>query len=175
MGSTQTGPWRLLLLAAAHLRDSLAESQSAVQRTPRSHSSASLRSRSAVALSCSARASLRYRIARALLMAILTQQNKDSRTGRRFRSGPRTGSAPATGRPDCFQKPARWTSQTRQAGVLISSVRRVRPLSVSRLRALRNNFRLHSFRSKSLKSEFSHAPTALTRNEHDYACVQIRH
>jgi hypothetical protein len=39
----------------------------------------------------------------------------------------------------------------------------------------RNNFRLYSFGSKSLKSEFSHAPTARTTNEHDYACVQIRH
>jgi hypothetical protein len=58
------------------LRDGPAERHSAVQRIPRSHSSASLRSRSALALSCSARASLRYRIARALLMAsqIPTQQ-----------------------------------------------------------------------------------------------------
>ena len=51
------------------LRDCRAERHSAVQRSPRSHSSASLRSRSAVALSSWARASLRYRIARALLMA----------------------------------------------------------------------------------------------------------
>jgi hypothetical protein len=50
------------------LRDG--ERHSAVQRIPRSHSSASLRSRSALALSCSARASLRYRIARALLNGI---------------------------------------------------------------------------------------------------------
>ena len=39
----------------------------------------------------------------------------------------------------------------------------------------RNNFRLHSFRSKSLKSEFSHAPTARTTNGRDCACAQIRH
>jgi hypothetical protein len=51
------------------LRDGRAERHSAVQRSPRSHSSASLRSRSAVALSSWARARLRYRIARALLMA----------------------------------------------------------------------------------------------------------
>jgi hypothetical protein len=39
-----------------------------------------------LALSCSARASLRYRIARALLMAsqIPTQHNEDSSTGKRF-------------------------------------------------------------------------------------------
>src|SRR5206468_7293570 len=62
------------------LRNGRAERHSAVQRIPRSHSSASLRSRSAVALSSVARASLRYRIARALLMAsqIPTQQNEDS-------------------------------------------------------------------------------------------------
>ena len=61
------------------LRGGHAERHSAVQRIPRSHSSASLRSRSAMALSFSARASLRYRSARALLMAsqIPTQQNKD--------------------------------------------------------------------------------------------------
>jgi hypothetical protein len=47
------------------LRDSRVERHSAVQRIPRSHSSASLSSRSAVALSSWARASLRYRIARA--------------------------------------------------------------------------------------------------------------
>ena len=40
-----------------------------MQRIPRSHSSASLRSRSALALSLEASASLRYRTARALLMA----------------------------------------------------------------------------------------------------------
>ena len=75
------------------LRDSRAERHSAVQRSPRSHSSASLRSRSALALSSSARASLRYRIARALLMAsqIPTQQNEDSGTGKRFGSGPSAG------------------------------------------------------------------------------------
>src|SRR6516165_5745359 len=46
---------------------------------PRSHSSASLRSRSASALSPVARASLRYRVARTLLMAshISTLPNKD--------------------------------------------------------------------------------------------------
>jgi hypothetical protein len=39
-----------------------------------------------LALSCSARASLRYRIARALLMAsqIPTQQNEDSSTGKKI-------------------------------------------------------------------------------------------
>jgi hypothetical protein len=55
--------------SGSFLRGSRAERHSAVQRSPRSHSSASLRSRSAVALSSWARASLRYRIARALLMA----------------------------------------------------------------------------------------------------------
>jgi hypothetical protein len=67
------------------LRDGPAERHSAVQRIPRSHSSASLRSRSALALSCAARASLRYRIARALLIAsqIPTQQNEDSSTGKK--------------------------------------------------------------------------------------------
>jgi hypothetical protein len=58
------------------LRDSWAERHSAVQRSPRSHSSASLRSRSAVALSSWARASLRYRIARALLMASQIPRNR---------------------------------------------------------------------------------------------------
>ena len=58
------------------LRESRAERHSAVQRSPRSHSSASLRSRSAVALSSWARASLRYRIARALLMATQTPRNR---------------------------------------------------------------------------------------------------
>jgi hypothetical protein len=58
------------------LRDSRGERHSAVQRSPRSHSSASLRSRSAVALSSWARASLRYRIARALLMATQTPRNR---------------------------------------------------------------------------------------------------
>ena len=52
------------------LRDGPAERHSAVQRIPRSHSSASLRSKSALALSASARASLRYRTARELLMGI---------------------------------------------------------------------------------------------------------
>ena len=68
------------------LRDGRAVRHSAVQRIPRSHSSASLRSRSALALSCAARASLRYRIARALLMAsqIPTQQNEDSSTGKKI-------------------------------------------------------------------------------------------
>ena len=58
-----------------------AESHSAVQRSPRSHSSASLTSRSASALSFVARASLRYRTARAVLMAtqIPTQHHKDSK------------------------------------------------------------------------------------------------
>jgi hypothetical protein len=51
------------------LRDCRAEAHSAVQRIPRSHSSASLRSRSALALSRAASASRRYRAARALLMA----------------------------------------------------------------------------------------------------------
>jgi hypothetical protein len=46
-----------------------AERHSATQRSPRSHSSASLRSRSASALTFAAGASLRYRTARALLMA----------------------------------------------------------------------------------------------------------
>src|SRR5690242_20730328 len=45
----------------------LAKRHSAVQRIPRSHSSASLRSRSTLALSPEARANLRYRLARALL------------------------------------------------------------------------------------------------------------
>jgi len=58
------------------LRDSRAERHSAMQRSPRSHSSASLRSRSAVALSSWARASLRYRIARALLMASQIPRNR---------------------------------------------------------------------------------------------------
>jgi hypothetical protein len=58
------------------LRDSRAERHSAAQRSPRSHSSASLRSRSALALSSSARASLRYRIARALLWHLKSQRNK---------------------------------------------------------------------------------------------------
>jgi hypothetical protein len=58
------------------LRDGRAERHSAVQRSPRSHSSASLRSRSAVALSSWARASLRYRIARALLMASQIPRNR---------------------------------------------------------------------------------------------------
>ena len=68
------------------LRNGRAERHSAVQRIPRSHSTASLRSRSAVALSSVARASLRYRIARALLMAsqIPTQQNEDSSTGKKI-------------------------------------------------------------------------------------------
>jgi hypothetical protein len=52
------------------LLDGRAERHSAVQRSPRSHSSASLRSRSAIASSSVTRASLRYRIARALLMGI---------------------------------------------------------------------------------------------------------
>jgi len=70
----------------AFLPDGRAERHSAVQRIPRSHSSASLRSRSALALSCAARASLRYRIARALLMAsqIPTQQNEDSSTEKKI-------------------------------------------------------------------------------------------
>ncbi len=61
------------------LRYGRADRHSAVQRIPRSHSSASLRSRSALALSLEASASLRYRIARALLMAshISTLPNKD--------------------------------------------------------------------------------------------------
>ena len=58
------------------LRDSRAERHSAVQRSPRSHSSASLRSRSAMAFSSVARASLRYRIARALLMHLKSQRNR---------------------------------------------------------------------------------------------------
>ena len=72
------------------LRDSRAERHSAVQRSPRSHSSASLRSRSAVALSSWARASLRYRIARALLMAsqILSRLAGPALRGR---FGPRSG------------------------------------------------------------------------------------
>jgi len=73
------------------LRDSRGERHSAVQRIPRSHSSASLRSRSAEALSSWARASLRYRIARALLMGNSnpTQPKEDSSTGKRFGSGQR--------------------------------------------------------------------------------------
>jgi len=51
-----------------------AESHSVEQRIPRSHSSASLRSRSASALFLLARASLRYRTARMLLMSKI--QNK---------------------------------------------------------------------------------------------------
>ena len=72
------------------LRGGRAERHSAVQRIPRSHSSASLRSRSAMALSFSARASLRYRSARALLMAsqIPTQQNKISSRGEDLVRGP---------------------------------------------------------------------------------------
>ena len=54
--------------ACSFLRNARAERHSAVQRSPRSHSSASLRSKSAMALSPEARASLRYRTARALLM-----------------------------------------------------------------------------------------------------------
>jgi hypothetical protein len=102
------------------LRPSRAESHSAVQRTPRSHSSASLRSKSALALSSSARASLRYRAARALLMAsqVPTRQNKDSSAGRRFGSWPalqrrradsqRVARAEAPiGRPDLSPRPRR--------------------------------------------------------------------
>lgn len=54
--------------------DGRAESSSVVQRIPRSHSSASLSSRSAIALSCWARASLRYRVARTLLTEHLKSQ-----------------------------------------------------------------------------------------------------
>ena len=54
--------------------DGRAERHSAVQRSPRSHSSASLRSRSAVALSSCA--SLRYRIALALLIASQIPRNR---------------------------------------------------------------------------------------------------
>jgi hypothetical protein len=84
------------------LRDSRGERHSAVQRSPRSHSSASLRSRSAVALSSWARVSLRYRIARALLMGNSnpTQQKEDSSTGKRFGSGQRWRAVP--GCPDSF-------------------------------------------------------------------------
>jgi hypothetical protein len=57
------------LLACSFLKDGRAERHSATQRSPRSHSSASLRSRSASALTFAARASLRYRTARALLTA----------------------------------------------------------------------------------------------------------
>jgi hypothetical protein len=71
MGSTQTAPLASPAFGGcSFLLDGHAERHSAVQRIPRSHSSASLRSRSALALFCSARASLRYRIARALLMGI---------------------------------------------------------------------------------------------------------
>jgi hypothetical protein len=72
------------------LRDSRAERHSAVQRSPRSHSSASLRSKSAMALSSVVRASLRYRIARALLMAsqILSRLAGPALRGR---FGPRSG------------------------------------------------------------------------------------
>jgi hypothetical protein len=80
------------------LRDSRAEHHSAVQRSPRSHSSASLRSRSAVALSSWARASLRYRIARALLISNPTQQREDSTTGKKFGSEQRWRAR--AGRPD---------------------------------------------------------------------------
>jgi hypothetical protein len=61
---------------ASFSKDGRAESHSVVQRIPRSDSSASLISRSASALSFVARASLRYRTARRLLMAtqILTQR-----------------------------------------------------------------------------------------------------
>jgi len=71
-----------------------AESHSAVQRSPRSHSSASLTSRSASALSFVARASLRYRTARAVLMAtqIPTQQEQVS-TEERFGACPPAGVA----------------------------------------------------------------------------------
>jgi hypothetical protein len=51
------------------LRGGHAERHSAVHRSPRSHSSASLRSKSALAFSSLARANLRYRTARALLMS----------------------------------------------------------------------------------------------------------
>jgi hypothetical protein len=95
------------------LRDGRGESHSAVQRIPRSHSSASLRSKSALALSFSARASLRYRTERALLMGISnpTQQNKDSSTGKRFwfRAAPnRFRSALGSGRPDSFSEAGRY-------------------------------------------------------------------
>jgi hypothetical protein len=64
------------------LRYGRAASHSAVQRSPRSYSSASLSRRSAMALSSSARASRRYLIARALVMArIRTQQNIGFKSG----------------------------------------------------------------------------------------------
>jgi hypothetical protein len=95
------------------LRDGRGESHSAVQRSPRSHSSASLRSKAALTLSSSARASLRYRTERALLMGISnpTQQNKDSSTGKRFwfRAAPnRFRSALGSGRPDSFSEAGRY-------------------------------------------------------------------
>ena len=63
---------------ASFSKDGRAESHSAEQRSPRSHSSASLRSRSASHLTLLARASLRHRTARAVLMAtqISTQQEQ---------------------------------------------------------------------------------------------------
>jgi hypothetical protein len=64
-----------------------AVSHSAVQRSPRSYSSASLSSRSAVALSSSERASLRYLIARALVMALKSVRNKLLDSNQRARLG----------------------------------------------------------------------------------------
>jgi hypothetical protein len=107
------------------LRDGRAERHSAVQRIPRSHSSASLRSRSAVALSSVARASLRYRIARALLMAsqIPARQNGDSSKSPRapkcewrmkLMPGSRTSSGPSAGAlRDRRDRPAIWEPASR--------------------------------------------------------------
>ena len=92
-------------------KDGRAESHSAVQRSPRSHSSASLRSRSASALSFVARASLRYRTARRLLMAsqIPTQQEQDQVQGERLVPGSfrcrSIGSVAASGWPTHRQRP----------------------------------------------------------------------
>ena len=58
-----------------------AESHSAEQRIPRSHSSASLRSRAASARLLLARASLRYRTARRLLMSKIQRNNTKIQIG----------------------------------------------------------------------------------------------
>jgi hypothetical protein len=88
------------------LRDSRAERHSAVQRSPRSHSSASSRSRSAVALSSWARASLRYRIARALLMATQTPRNRKRVQVQEKDLVPGSAGEPCRAAPICFERSA---------------------------------------------------------------------
>jgi hypothetical protein len=80
-------------LGCSFLKDGRAERHSAAQTSPRSHSSASLRSRSASALTFAARASLRYRTARALAHTQIptAQQDEDSSTGKSFGSWPPAG------------------------------------------------------------------------------------